>query len=1379
MRRKRTGRNCPAILSIRAVQRGALGALLLAAGNTLAAPNLTPYKPTGWSDKIVVSRISGSTTDSPSLSPRDTLYVSWAVINNGTTSAPSTFWTDLLVNGELKGSWLSNPLSANYYAYVIGHSIGELGPGTHRIELIADSLQSIAETNENDNSYTKIILITQPLPSATTLSASNITPQAATLNAAVNPNGENTSAYFEYGATTSYGTRTATNIVGSGTASIGVNIPVSGLQPKTTYHYRVVADSSAGVAYGNNFSFTTLNLPLPIAVTQAASGVSANSATLHASLNPNGSSTSFYFEYGLTTSYGTRTATNSIGSGASAVPASMVLTALQPGKTYHYRVVAASVAGVTHGNSMTFTTLVQTLLPNAITREAITLEDGVILSGEVHPNNADTLAHIEYGTTTGYGNTTKPRTISGMLSFPVSVEEWLDGLAWGATYHYRIVASNSVGVVHGENITFTTPSFRLEYSQSGRSVDAAGHRGFAVAIEKTTSLKPPVQWVVQSFSESPPSPLSISILSDQAPEQYYRAVLTGANRPPFFHTAVDRLTAVQKATAFQIAASDPDAGQTLAFSLAEGSPAGASIDPATGVFKWSPLAAGVYSVTVLATDNGTPRLTASSEFTIVVNPAGSLQLDQMEPSVVLEGYNSGGPAGTGWPIALYGSGFENDLSVSASDSRVLIGPVSVSGNGRVAAFPVTVEAMPELVRGQTRSVTLTVRSGGAQADMLLRVIGLDELDLADGATLVKSGLFSRLTVPSDATVTTANQQSPDDVPNLLVTGQIKLQGTINLEGKGFSGGAGGSGGSGGTSGGGTRSGHSGFYGSSGSSGGGPFGALGGGGGAGGSGSSSFSGWSGEQGAPGANAGPLAAYGDRTNILMGAQGVVIAFLPGSGGGGGGGQGGQGGGTGSYGSGGVAGKRGGHGGGALRLRGLGSCDVSGGRINLSGLSGEISNDRGGSGGKGQAGSLWLAGWHLRTGGALALNAPAYFRLDAPAAHGITTPLTGGHGPVLDRETLPAIVNGSDLSIKGWVIGGHTVRAIVTDLETGNARHFDTPPVGTPGVHYTPFTLSLSLFGGFNRIELVSGAGLPGWRYHDWVPAFDQGLIRLFNISGAAPGLLLSAESLLAEYEEKVGIKTSPGPDPTLGFPARHFSESEPNDTVATANNAGFLDLETKVLLHGSLGIDNEHDYFLLRVPSGTITVSLSFTNRSASRIQLSVGLLDDTRVPQLTFYDWKRGSSAIRSFNLPHDIGQCEEIVVGVWREAGVPNFDTPGSYTITVAAERPGRAYLPKTMLSPVERMIGGWERANCSEEVDVFARFYPNQTGRLSYKLRTGNSYQNSNATFVLLGDQAVHPNQYLWYLMPSRVISTFDISLDALLFGSCSALEWAGDFVE
>src|SRR5262249_35764018 len=70
--------------------------------------------------------------------------------------------------------------------------------------------------------------------------------------------GRGTSWHFDYGTTTSYGSRTGNQNAGSGGAVVNVSTAVSGLAPSTTYHFRLVASSSAGTSTGLDQSFTTL-----------------------------------------------------------------------------------------------------------------------------------------------------------------------------------------------------------------------------------------------------------------------------------------------------------------------------------------------------------------------------------------------------------------------------------------------------------------------------------------------------------------------------------------------------------------------------------------------------------------------------------------------------------------------------------------------------------------------------------------------------------------------------------------------------------------------------------------------------------------------------------------------------------------------------------------------------------------------------------------------------------------------------------------------------------------------------------------------------------------------------------------------------------------
>src|SRR5438093_9398277 len=83
-------------------------------------------------------------------------------------------------------------------------------------------------------------------PTAITGPVSAVGPTSATVTGTVNPNGQATNWYFEYGTTTGYGSKTPTGNAGSGTSNVSVSAPLAGLTPGTTYHYRLVATSSAG-----------------------------------------------------------------------------------------------------------------------------------------------------------------------------------------------------------------------------------------------------------------------------------------------------------------------------------------------------------------------------------------------------------------------------------------------------------------------------------------------------------------------------------------------------------------------------------------------------------------------------------------------------------------------------------------------------------------------------------------------------------------------------------------------------------------------------------------------------------------------------------------------------------------------------------------------------------------------------------------------------------------------------------------------------------------------------------------------------------------------------------------------------------------------------
>jgi parallel beta-helix repeat protein len=116
---------------------------------------------------------------------------------------------------------------------------------------------------------------------ATTSAATGVTSSAATLNGSVNLEGQSTTSRFQYGTTTSYGNiaPASRGPAGSGTSTVNESASLSGLQPGTTYHYRLTATNASGTTNGSDQTFTTA-APRGGGVTYDATGPGSSGATV-------------------------------------------------------------------------------------------------------------------------------------------------------------------------------------------------------------------------------------------------------------------------------------------------------------------------------------------------------------------------------------------------------------------------------------------------------------------------------------------------------------------------------------------------------------------------------------------------------------------------------------------------------------------------------------------------------------------------------------------------------------------------------------------------------------------------------------------------------------------------------------------------------------------------------------------------------------------------------------------------------------------------------------------------------------------------------------------------------------------------------------------
>jgi hypothetical protein len=119
----------------------------------------------------------------------------------------------------------------------------------------------------------------------------------------------------------------------------------------------------------------------------------------------------------------------------------------------------------------------------------------------------------------------------------------------------------------------------------------------------------------------PDGALNITVLGRTTPRG--PNVLNTGNTPPVIAPIGTKTAILGQSFSFTITASDADSGQTLTYSIVSGSPAGATLDPSSGLFSWSPAFSwtpGTNNVTVQATDNGTPALSDTETFTLISLP---------------------------------------------------------------------------------------------------------------------------------------------------------------------------------------------------------------------------------------------------------------------------------------------------------------------------------------------------------------------------------------------------------------------------------------------------------------------------------------------------------------------------------------------------------------------------------------------------------------------------------------------------------------------------------------------------------------------------------------------------------------------------------------
>jgi hypothetical protein len=253
------------------------------------------------------------------------------------------------------------------------------------------------------------------------------------------------------GAGTLVDVHPSTSSLSAGTLT-GLGVRAGGLA------YAAAQDGYDGSLNSRLFRFGAVT-PSTVSL-QPLTAIEGRSATVNATINPNGAPVAGYQIEVSADGGGTFTRQPrvpvAVGSGTTEVEIHETVTDLIPNNFYLYRVIVTRAYNEEVASNYDFFSTLP-VAPTITGTRATPTEISAMLRAEVNPESVATTYHFEYGTTDAYGRTlpTTPASV-GEGRTPVTVVKTVADLDAATSYHYRIVAENSAGVTYGPDRTFTT-----------------------------------------------------------------------------------------------------------------------------------------------------------------------------------------------------------------------------------------------------------------------------------------------------------------------------------------------------------------------------------------------------------------------------------------------------------------------------------------------------------------------------------------------------------------------------------------------------------------------------------------------------------------------------------------------------------------------------------------------------------------------------------------------------------------------------------------------------------------------------------------------------------------------------------------------------------
>jgi murein DD-endopeptidase MepM/ murein hydrolase activator NlpD len=317
---------------------------------------------TSLSVNASLSGLASGTTYYYRLAASNNWGTSRGSISNFATTAPNN------IQVTIQTSPSGRSFNVDGTAYTTAQTFTWSAGSSHSIGTTSTQSGATAGTQYVWSSWSDGGLITHTItPNAgTTITASFSTQHLLTMSAGsggtVNPSG----GWYNSGQVVSISATPSGGFNFSGWSGSGTSSYTGPSNPASVTMNGPITETATFITSGNNNP--------PGAVTQAASSIVGNGATLNGSVNPNSSATSIWFEWGSSNNLATFSSTSSqaIGSGNTSIAVSAGLNGLAPNTPYYFRVAASNSAGTSRGSILSFTTS-----PPSSNGETVWIEDSV------------------------------------------------------------------------------------------------------------------------------------------------------------------------------------------------------------------------------------------------------------------------------------------------------------------------------------------------------------------------------------------------------------------------------------------------------------------------------------------------------------------------------------------------------------------------------------------------------------------------------------------------------------------------------------------------------------------------------------------------------------------------------------------------------------------------------------------------------------------------------------------------------------------------------------------------------------------------------------------------------------------------------------------